>query len=379
MGNLWRRFLCLMMALMLLLGTAALAEEDEVSLKELGLNNEEAISPDAAADDITVDEDEQGFVMDDAQAEQIDEQAPEVDQSVNPDDLELNAALSTDVTNILLVGVDTRDTTLDNGLQHGDVMIVLSVNKKDGSIKLTSMLRDLYVTIPGYKNKTRLNNAYARGGGALAMRTVNHNFNLNVQHYVTINFYGLASIIDAIGGIDVDLTKREAGAINTYLRKHPPKYDNTDGSQRVKLERVAGVQHLDGVQAVMYARLREIDNDFSRTARQRHLLELLLRQVTKDMTMEKLLSLVQACLPYVKTNMNASTMAELAVGVLQTGIVQKAQNGEELISQFRIPMDKSFSYKEIDGNSVVFMGTKNFPKNVDALHQFIYGAGSATD
>ena len=196
----------------------------------------------------------------------------ELDDSIDPEKLDKNPNLPDNVVNILLVGIDTRDTTLDSGLQHGDVQMILSINKDDGSVKLTSLLRDLYVTIPGYKNKNRINVAYARGGGQLAMRTVNKNFELNIESYVTINFYGLASIIDAIGGVDVDLSKAEATAINSYLKKNPPKYDNQDKDyERVPLEAVAGVQHLDGVQAVMYARTRSVDNDFGRTARQRHL------------------------------------------------------------------------------------------------------------
>ena len=282
--------------------------------------------------------------------------------------------INENIINILLVGIDTRDTTLDSGLQHGDVQMILSINKDDGSVKLTSLLRDLYVTIPGYKNKNRINVAYARGGGQLAMRTVNKNFELNIESYVTINFYGLASIIDAIGGVDVDMTKQEAGAINTYLKKHPPKYDNTDGKERQPLERVAGVQHLDGVQAVMYARLRSIDNDFARTARQRHLLELLLGQIMQDMTLDKLIGLIETCVPYVTTNVNLNTMLELGMTVLGSGIIQRAQQGESLIGQHRVPMDKTYSYKDVNGASVVYMGSTNFPKNVQALHEFIYGA-----
>ena len=321
-------------------------------------------------------EEEELLVIDESDQQAIDALSAdmELDDSIDPEKLDKNPNLPDNVVNILLVGIDTRDTTLDSGLQHGDVQMILSINKDDGSVKLTSLLRDLYVTIPGYKNKNRINVAYARGGGQLAMRTVNKNFELNIESYVTINFYGLASIIDAIGGVDVDMTKQEAGAINTYLRKHPPKYDNTDGKERQALERVSGVQHLDGVQAVMYARLRSIDNDFARTARQRHLLELLLRKIMQDMTLDKLIGLIETCVPYVTTNVNLNTMLELGMTVLGSGMIQRAQQGETLIEQHRVPMDKTYSYKDINGASVVYMGSTNFPKNVQALHEFIYGA-----
>jgi len=377
--NWMKRLAALLMALCLLGTTVVLAEDEEISIEDVILteDGEEVTDPDAG-DDAFEAEVEAIFDMSISSEQQaaLDEleQDTELDTSINPDDLEMNPNLPDNVVNILLIGIDTRDTKMDSGLQNGDVQLILSIDKNTGSVKLSSLLRDMYVTIPGYKNKNRINVAYGRGGGALAMRTVNHNFEMNIEHYVAINFYGLASIIDAIGGIDVDMTKIEAGAVNTYLRKHPPKYDNTDGEARVPLERVAGVQHLDGVQAVMYARLREIDNDFSRTARQRHLLELLLSKIMQDMTLDKLITLMETCMPYVMTNVNASTMASLGMTVLQSGIVSRAQNGEELIEQFRVPMDKAYSYKDINGASVIYMGTSNFPKNVQALHEFIYGA-----
>lgn len=298
-----------------------------------------------------------------------------VDDSVDPSTLELNTNLPGNVVNILLVGIDTRDKDLSEGYQHGDVQIILSINKDTGSVKLTSIMRDLYVTIPTRKNMSRINNSYAgkTGGGELAMRTVNHNFQMNIQHYVAINFFGLASIIDAIGGVDIELTRVEAGAINAYLRKHPPKYDNKD-TKRTPLERKAGVQHLDGVQAVMYARLREIDNDFNRTARQRHLLDLLLKTIMQDMSLDRFLTLVETSLPYVKTNASAATMLELGTSVLSSGIVQRAQAGESLIEQMRIPMDNTWRYGTTsDGASVIMFRKKGLQDNVEALHQFIYG------
>ena len=298
----------------------------------------------------------------------------EIDDSVNPDDLELNHDLPDNVVNILLIGIDTRSKEMDgdSGLQHGDVQMILSINSETGSVKLSSILRDLYVEIPGYRNKSRINNAYARGGGTLAMRTINHNFDMNIQHYVTINFFGLASVIDSIGGIDVDLTKREAGAINTYLRKHPPAYDNTDGKSRVELVREDGVQHLDGVQAVMYARLREIDSDFARTARQRHLLDLLLKKIMQDMSLNRLVELINTTLPYVTTNVNGGTVLNLGRAVLSGDIITRAHQGEDLVGQFRIPMDKTYGYSNVNGASVIVLSSKNLKLNVESLHSFIY-------
>lgn len=375
-----KRLLALLLALTMLLPILALADEDEeVSLDELV---EDVVLEADGSETEVGEEDEEAIdegevtIGDEAQ-EAIEILDAEIDETVDPDSLDLNTNLPDNVVNILLVGIDTRDTTMDDGLQHGDVQIICSINKDTGSVKLTSLQRDLYVSIPGYKSKNRINVAYARGGGQLAMRTINSVFEMNIEYYVTINFYGLASIIDAIGGIDIELTKAEAKAINSYLKKNPPVYDNQDKDyERVPLEAKAGVQHLDGVQAVMYARTRSVDNDFGRTARQRKLLELLLQKIMKDnMSVDKLIELMQVCLPYVTTNLNASTMLELGIGVLNSDIISRAQAGEELLEQHRIPMDDTWKYDQTDGGSsvVVFRTVKRRQENIEALHQFIYG------
>lgn len=370
--NAWKRMLALLLTLVMLVPAGVLAEDEmEFTLADiiedvmLDDDGEEILDPE-------VDETLMIITDDVEQAVSALDQDMELDETIDPSDLEINEDLPDNVINILLVGVDSRSTDLEEGTQHGDVQIILSINTDDGSIKLSSILRDLYVTIPGYKNKNRINVAYHRGGGELAMRTINRNFGLNIEYYCTINFFGLASIIDAIGGVDIELTKAEANAINSYIKKNPPRYDNTDGKSRVALEKKDGVQHLDGIQAVMYARVRSIDNDFSRTARQRKLLEILLRQVMKDMNLARLLELMETVLPYVKTNMNVSTMFDLATKVLQSGVITRARNGDELLTQFRLPMDKTYSYRDIDGASVIYLGTNSFKKNKDALHAFIY-------
>ena len=372
--KLMKKLTALLMALCLLLPGAVLAEDEEISI----LDVVEEVNLDGGEETADAEGGEELFISDEVQEamEAVENLEADIDDSINPDDLELNPNLPDNVVNILLVGVDTRSTTLDDGLQHGDVQIILSINKDTGSVKLTSVLRDLYVTIPGYKSKNRINVAYSRGGGALAMRTINHTFELNIEHYVTINFYGLASIIDAIGGVDVDLTKAEAKAINTYLKQHPPKYDNQDKEyERVPLEAVAGVQHLDGVQAVMYARTRSVDNDFGRTARQRHLLDLLLQKIMQDMTVDKFMTLMETSLPYVQTNVNASTMLNLGLSVLGSDIISRAQAGESLLEQMRIPMDETWKYDQTDSGSsvVVFRTVARREENVKALHEFIYG------
>ena len=371
-----KRLMAFMLMVCMLLPMAVWAEED--ALTDFG--DEIVID----TEDAQAAEDEEQFYIseeDEELAAAVEILDAEIDESVDPTKLDLNKNLPGNVVNILLVGIDGRTADMDskNSTQHGDVQIIVSINKDEGTIKLTSVLRDLYVTIPGYKSKNRINVAYSRGGGQLAMRTMNNLLELNIQHYVVINFYGLASIIDALGGIDIELTKAEAGAINTYINKNLKKggYDNQDKNyKRQALEKKNGVQHLDGIQAVMYARLRTIDNDFKRSERQRHLLELLLGKVLEGgLDMNKLLGLLETCLPYAETNMSAMDMVSLAMGVLKSDILKKLESGEPLLQQNRIPLDETWKYYTTDGGAsvVTFRTTKRQQENVEAIHQFIYG------
>lgn len=368
--NMKKRLLAMLMMLCMVLPLAAAEDVAEGFDDAIVIDSEDAVS---AEDELYIPEDDEELA---AAIEILD---GERDETVDPDSLDLNENLPDNVVNILLIGIDGRTADMDskNSSQHGDVQIIVSINKDDGTIKLTSVLRDLYVTIPGYKSKNRINVAYKNGGGQLAMRTMNNLLELNIQHYVVINFYGLASIIDELGGIDIELTKQEAAAINAYIKKHPPKYDNQGKDyKRVPLEKKNGVQHLDGIQAVMYARLRSIDNDFMRTERQRHLLELLLGKVLDGgLDMNKLLGLLETCLPYAETNMSAKDMLNLAMGVLKSDILTRLSNGEPLLEQNRIPMDGTWKYYTTSGGAsvVAFRTNERQRENVEGIHEFIYG------
>ena len=373
-----KRLGALLLALGLLCG-AALAED---WVPEWDDEEEEELSIVELEDIPLTDEDLDAMFSSDLSDEQSEELAlldNEIDTSINPDDLEINSRLPDNVINILLIGIDSHDKDInEEKTSHlNDVNMILSIGLDDGSIKLTSILRDTYVELPGYRNKARLNESFYRGAGQLAMRTINHNFELNIQHYVVINFYGVASIIDQLGGIDIDMTKTEARAVNAYLRNAYKSrkftYDTRDRSERVELEARDGVQHCDGIQALIYARLRKIDNDFARTARQRHLMELLLKQVISDIDVDRLVGLLETCLPYVGTNMTASEIANLAMLVLRSGVLAKASAGESLLQQHRVPMDGMYGYLDVNGSSVINMNARNFQLNRESIHYFIYG------
>ena len=370
--KLMKRLLAVLMLLCMLMPLCVTAEDLSAELDSvIDIETEEAET--GEEDEIYIPEEDEELA---AAIEILD---AELDDSVDPGKLDLNENLPDHVVNILLVGIDGRSEEIEKGTQHGDVQIIVSINKKEGTIKLTSVLRDLYVTIPGYKSKNRINVAYSRGGGQLAMRTMNKLLELNIEHYVVINFYGLASIIDSLGGVDIELTKQEAGAINTYIKKNLKKggYDNQEkGYERQDLEKKNGVQHLDGIQAVMYARLRSIDNDFKRSERQRHLLEVLLAKVLDGgLDMDKLLKLMEICLPYAETNLSAMDMVKLAMGVLNSGIMDKLSEGAALLEQNRVPMDETWKYDTTSGGAsvVVFRTTKRHQENIEGIHNFIYG------
>ena len=152
------------------------------------------------------------------------------------------------------------------------------------------------------------------------MKTVNRNFQMNIERYVVVNIHGLADIIEALGGVDMELTKGEAQAINYELHVKEPM----DDVQRDKLEVADGVQHLDGMEAVTYGRIRNLQgqNDLNRNERQRKLLEALLKKVMEDMDITKFLNLIETALPYGKTNLTADELLSLGMTVLSGSAMQ---------------------------------------------------------
>lgn len=402
-----KRLLALLLCLSLLLPVFALAEDDE---EDIDFN--ELIEED-------VDLDEDGNIVDNGNSQveyELTEEglaamadAFEIDESADPSELELNQNLPDDVINVLLLGLDVKGTSekkllkdQDQFAKRADVQMILSVNTFDGSIKLTSIARNTCVDIPDRVNDTSIANSYGHGiykNGEYkswvdtpdnCMHTVNRNFEMNIQYYVAINFYGVASIIEYLGGADVELTKQEASAINTYLsmgtirdkngkllshgKEIARTYDDKKGN-REKLEKKDGVQHLDGIQALMYGRLRSIDNDFNRTSRTRKLLSSLLTPtVDKIKNGElKIDKLLPECGQYFKTNMNMQTMMELVNAVMRSDLVKTMDLSDSLIEEFRIPEDGTYSYGEDStGASVVKMNSKQ--GTTESLHEFIYGA-----
>ena len=180
------------------------------------------------------------------------------------------AARAEDALNVLLIGVDSS-----RGEERGrsDTMMLMRVDEPSGSIRLASFLRDLYVSIPGV-GKTRLNAAYYHGGAGLLKQTLEKQFGLSIDRTVTVDFALLCDLVDALGGVEIEIEPREMEHLNDIISD----YNADHGLQGGKITR-AGRQLLDGRQALCYSRIRKIDSDFQRTSRQQALIAAMLEKM----------------------------------------------------------------------------------------------------
>ena len=212
------------------------------------------------------------------------------------------------VTSVLLIGTDGR--SLDER-GRSDTMMLVSVNSSTKKICTTSFMRDCYVEIPGY-GWDKLNAAYAYGGPELLMDTIEHNFGVRIDDYVSINFLSFASIVDSVGGIDVDLSDAEAEEINTILQAEVNEIMGDD--RGADLLKSGGKKvHLVGKQALAYARIRHIGNaDFERTERQRRVVDLVMDKL-KAFNPIMLKNLSTKVLPDVTTNMDTAKLYFLSL------------------------------------------------------------------
>ena len=245
---------------------------------------------------------------------------------------------ATGVLNILLFGLDRRSK---NEASRSDTIIIASIDTKNKAVKLSSIMRDLYLAIPG-KSDNRINAAYAFGGPELAIRTVNKNFNMDITRYVTVDFFGLPDIVDKIGGVDINVNKDEISLLNITK---------------------PGLQHLNGTQALAYARIRYVgNNDFERTERQRTVLTALFDKA-KSQGISKVAALAAVVIPYIETNISKSEMMDFGIKVMGFGKTN--------LQQLRIPADGTYKNKTINGMQVL---VPDLQKNTDLLHNFIFGS-----
>lgn len=279
-----------------------------------------------------------------------------LDPDGNPhskNDPEQNYTLG-EIENVLVLGLDRQS----NGeVTRSDTIMIATVDNKNDSLKLTSLMRDIYVSIPGHRDN-KLNTAYAFGGIDLAMETVNKNFNLSIERYVVLDFSAFEEIIDAVGGISLELSSAEAKATNRNLEKRAESDPFDTAEYYIQ---GAGVHTLNGRQALAYARIRDIGNDdFDRVERQQIVLSKLFDEA-KTLNPLRFPSLLSAILPYVETNF--TTFEILSLGTAVLGFNDKQ------IHRFRLPVNGAFSPQTVRGGVSALV--LDFNENNRIFHEFL--------
>ena len=257
-------------------------------------------------------------------------------------DFSATEGLDKNVMNILLLGTDNAGNA---GHGRTDTMIVCSINTKTGEVKLSSIVRDLYVHIPYMKLQNRINAANAFGGPNMAIKCVNEALGLNISRYASINFNGFKDLVDLLGGVELEITAGEANQINLY----------TQGGVK------EGLAMLNGAQALEYCRIRNLDNNFGRNERQRKFLEAVVKKVLSENSLDQLMELVEAGMSMVTTNMTTSDLFTILFTVVP--------NMQEM-QMYSCPAQGEYHYEVIREASVV---VADLEKARTSLHAFIYG------
>ncbi|ELC8443960.1 LCP family protein [Clostridium perfringens] len=248
--------------------------------------------------------------------------------------LGVNEDVNKKIVNIALFGIDD-----EGGQGRSDSIMILTIDELHKKLKLTSIMRDSYVEIPGRGGKDKINHAYAFGGAELAIKTLNQNFGLNIKDFMAVKMESLPVIIDKLGGVDINIQEDEVDFIN-----------GVDSP---------GVYNLNGEQALAYARIRYTDGgDARRTERQRNILNSIFEKL-KLTSIEEYPSIISDFLPYIQTSLDTGGVISTA-----TTFATLIPNGLE---QARFPRDKDIENIEVDGiyyldfnNEVVRDEIKNY-------------------
>ena len=254
----------------------------------------------------------------------------------------------TDIFNVALFGLDTRDE--DSFTGRSDSIIIVSIDRKNNTVKLSSILRDSYVSIDGHKDQ-KICHAYAFGGAQLAVKTLNQNFNMNITDYVAINFSKLGKAIDMLGGVDIEVTEAERAHLNDIGDDENPNFHYLEQ---------AGQVHLTGEQAVVYARLRKIDSDVARSNRQKRVIEALLVQARK-VSPSKYSELLKQGMSLCETSLSFSEIMSFAPMI----------KADLEIAMTNIPGDEDNAIGGIYDGAWVWR--YDLQKASERLHLFIYG------
>ena len=257
---------------------------------------------------------------------------------------EVERLQSEDVINILLIG---KDASKSNERPRSDTMILLSINKKTNTLTLTSFMRDLYVQIPGGYSDNRINASFRFGGAPLLNATIEKNFGIVVDGNIEVDFNQFKTIIDILGGVDIELTDAEA----KYLR----------GRGHSGL--TAGERHLMGSAALDYCRIRRIDSDHQRTERQRKVL-MSIAESARNMSVSQMMDLINQVLPHVYTDLSDSEIVSIATAAV------KALSSGAGIQSGKVPQSGQYYGSMIMGMQVI---VPDLVQCNQYLKAFIYG------
>ena len=270
------------------------------------VENETTVSPEQAS----------SIALEDAETIDPDNSDPLLNQDdVEVEDEDVNhLGQGEHIVNIMLVGQDARK---GERVQRSDSMMLVTFNTNTKTITLTSLMRDQYVKIPGY-GSTKLNHAYQYGGMSLMNETLYNHFGIEIDGNFEVDFSGFEDIIDLLGGVEIDLTKKEVA----YLKEK--------GCKNIQV----GKNRLSGKWALWYARLRSIDTDYARAERQRNVM-MSLFEAYKELSYTEMLSLLNEILPLLRTNMTLPQITNLAVDLYP-------MFSDAKIETLRIPVDGTF-------------------------------------
>lgn len=265
--------------------------------------------------------------------------------------------------NIALFGVDARDKSLGKG-NRSDTIIIASVNEDTGDIRLCSVYRDTYLNL-GNDSYNKCNAAYAKGGPEQAINMLNMNLDLNITDYVTVGFTGLAQVIDAIGGVTVDVHENEIGHLNNYQISMVGKSDDdehfyaTEGKDYIAVTK-AGPQKLNGLQATAYCRIRYVGDDFQRAERQRNVIATCL-ETAKKSNPKELVSAYNKVTGYISTSLDSDEIVSMLGNVAHYNIV--ASDG------FPFESNRATGKVGSKGSCVI---PNNLEQNVVMLQEFLF-------
>ena len=255
--------------------------------------------------------------------------------------------------NVALFGLDKRS---ENEKARSDSIIIANINFEEKKINVVSILRDTLVDIEGYGSE-KLNHAYAYGGAPLALKTINSNFDLNIDKYVAVDFFSLAKTIDIIGGVDIEIKDYEGNQINNNL----VEINNIEGLPKgTDYIKGYGLKTLNGRQAVAYSRIRKEGNgDYERTQRQRKVLMQLIRKV-QGQTSEKKFEIGTEIMGQVNTNLSMEYIKNITSRILY--------DDEFEINQYRVPQEGTFKSEISNGTWVI---NADMDKNIKLLRSYL--------